>query len=301
LRLLGAEVRKLRRPLLWGTALAAMAFILLLGLGAAQNARSAYTHPSVRGDCSVAAMPQCQSELDQARTQAKADGRDVARQLSPGGAGRVAAGMLASVPGLAVVALLAGAHAGGEWSGGTIRTMLTHDGRRLRFLTAKWLSLWIAAVAVTLGCWVALAVAGPALAAVSHLLASGTGPFSGFAGSATQTARAAVVLGLFTLVGVTAASVTRNTIGTVAAVAGVFVVALIAGGVQAVARFSPATSIQAWMSFTFARGYPPTNFWSRFEAPNVALSSWVGLGGIALAALAAAGLAACRIRADITA
>lgn len=300
MRLLAAELHKLRRPLLWGTTLAAMAFFVLLAWGATQNAASSVQSPRLPNDCSTVMTPACTAQLEQEQAQGTAGSLDVVRLENPGGAGRVAAGMLASVPGVVIVALLAGAHAGGEWSGGTIRTVLTHDGRRLRFLAAKWLSLWLAAVGVTVACWLALGLAGPALAGAYHLPGSAAGAFGGIAGSATQLARASVVLGLFTLVGVSAAAVTRNTVGTIAVVVGLFVVALIVGGIPAVAHYSPATSIQAWMNFT-AKGFLPTNFWSRFESPSAVVTSRVGLAGIAVSALFAAGVGAWRVRADITA
>jgi hypothetical protein len=298
--LLGAELRKLRRPLLWGTTVAAMGFFVLLAWGATQNASSGVRSPNLPGECRVVMTPACTARAQQEQAQGRAGSLDVAKLETPGGAGRVAAGMLASVPGVVIVALLAGAHAGGEFSGGTIRTALTHDGRRLRFLAAKWASLWLAAIGVTLACWIALGLAGPWLAAAYHLPAVGAGSFSGVAGSATQLARATVVLGLFTLVGVAAAAVTRNTVGTIAAVVGVFVVALIVGGIPAVAHYSPATSIQAWMNFT-AKGFLPTNFWSRFESPAAAVTSRSGLAGIGIAAVVAAAAGAWRVRADITA
>ena len=68
----------------------------------------------------------------------------VAAQLSPVAAGVEAAGLMASLPGALALALLAGAHIGGEWSGRTMKNLLTQQGQRWRVLAAKLVSLWLA-------------------------------------------------------------------------------------------------------------------------------------------------------------
>lgn len=76
--------------------------------------------------------------------QANAEGAQVAAQLNPLAAGAEAAGLMASLPGALALALLAGAHIGGEWSGRTMKNLLTQEGRRWRVLAAKLVSLWLA-------------------------------------------------------------------------------------------------------------------------------------------------------------
>ena len=294
--LLAAELRKLARPLVWGTGLAAVAFVVLLTLGATGNARSSIVSPDVPRSCATDPTPQCQQLLVIAR-----HGAVLAhRQEMPGRVGEVAAGMLASMPGVVLVALLAGAHVGGEWSGRTIRTVLTHEGRRVRVLGAKWLSLWLAMVAIMVACWAALAVAGPLLGSLYRLPATGTPLFAGFASSASQFARGTLVLGLFALIGVMAGVLTRNTVGTIAVVVGAVVVFLIVGGIASLARWSPATSVQAWMGFTFNGAFLPTNFWSRFERGAVHLTSMAGFLGLLATGAVAAIIAAWRMGADVT-
>src|SRR5580693_6051363 len=52
--LLVAEIRKLARPLVWGTALAIVAFCLLITWGAASNARAALASPRIPDVCAQA-------------------------------------------------------------------------------------------------------------------------------------------------------------------------------------------------------------------------------------------------------
>ena len=55
---------------------------------------------------------------------------------------------------------LSGGHAGGEWSGRTLKNLLTQHGRRREVLGAKLISLWLAGVGLIAVCWGALALAG---------------------------------------------------------------------------------------------------------------------------------------------
>lgn len=297
--LLCAELRKLARPLLWGTALAAVAFFVLLVLGATNNARAGLTDVRRPSECDVSPTPRCQSLIAAAQASAQHDAALTSQQERPGAIGAVAAGMMASLPGVVVVALLAGAHVAGEWSGRTIRAVFTHQGHRLRVMAAKWLSLSLAVVGIMALSWVALALAGPALTALNHL--PGGGPaFAGFGASLTQFLRATVVLGLFCLIGVAAGVLTRNPVATIALVVGVTVVFLILGGIQSLAQASPATSVQAWMHFQFNGAYLPSNFWSRFERSGVSVSAMTGFVGILVTGAVAAAATVLRVRADVT-
>lgn len=297
--LLYAELRKLARPLLWGTALAAVAFFVLLLWGASNNAKAGMTDVRSTVACDVSPTPQCQAAAAASAAAGRRDAQGTRRQEQPGAVGQVAAGMMASLPGVVVVALLAGAHVAGEWSGRTIRAVLTHQGHRLRVMAAKWLSLWLAVVAIMALCWVVLALVGPALAALAGLPGGG-GSWAGLGASVSQFLRASLVLGLFCLIGVAAGVLTRNPVATIALVVGLMVVFLILGGVQSLATASPATSVQAWMHFQFNGTYLPTNFWSRFERSGVTVSTAAGLVGILLTGAVAAAATVLRARADVT-
>src|SRR5215831_3941832 len=175
MRLLHAELAKLARPLSLGVAAAAALFCLLLAAGGSHNAvldaQGAPRHlPSCAAE-QVPAGPQCSRWQAAARVrlrQIQAEPAQVAGQLAPAAAGAEAAGLIASLPGALAIALLAGAHIGGEWSGRTMKSLLTQHGRRWQVLVAKLVSLWLAGVGLIAACWAALALAGPVLARLNR-------------------------------------------------------------------------------------------------------------------------------------
>ncbi len=109
------------------------------------------------------------------------------------------------------------------------------------------------------------------------------------------------MLALFAAVGVAAATLTRNTVGTIAVVVGVAVVALMVGRLGSAAQWTPATSIQAWMHFDAGSGYLPTNYWSRFFAKGAALGTARAVIELLVCAGLAGVVAGRRVRADVTA
>jgi ABC-type transport system involved in multi-copper enzyme maturation permease subunit len=254
MRLLRAELGKLRRPLSWAVGGAAIVFCVLLAVGGAHNAM---------GSAGAAA---------------------VARQLSPVAAGAEAAGLLASLPGALAIALLAGGHIGGEWSGRTMKTLLTQHGRRWAVLAAKLASLWLAGVALLAACWLALAAAGPVLSRLDHLPAVHQPLSQAAALALSQLGRALLVLAMFAAIGLLSATLTRNTIGTMASTAGIFIGMLLAASWPGVGRWSPATWVQSWMRFPAGLGSVtslPANFWSRFiSASGGAPGQLAGLAGL---------------------
>jgi ABC-type transport system involved in multi-copper enzyme maturation permease subunit len=255
-RLLRAELRKLNRPLLWGVMVSSALFCVLLAVGGSANARL----DGGGGDLRTAA------------------------QLHPVAAGAEAAGLMASLPGALAIALLAGGHAGGEWSGRTLKNLLVQHGRRRRVLAAKLVSLWIAGVALVAACWAGLAVAGPVLVRVDHL----PDPHQSLAAAASwagsQVGRSLLVLAVFAAVGLLAAVLTRNTIGTTAATAGAFVVMLAVAALPGGGAWTPATWVQGWMGFPAGEASItalPSNFWSRFiDASGAAPGHLLGLAGL---------------------
>jgi len=226
--------------------------------------------------------------------QASAEPAQVAAQLNPLAAGAEAAGLMASLPGALALALLAGAHIGGEWSGRTMKNLLAQQGRRWRVLAAKLVSLWLAGIGLIAVCWVALAAAGPVLVRVDHLPAPREPAAHALSLAGSQAARALLVLAAFAGIGLLAAVATRGTIGTTAATAGAVIAMLIATSLPALGRWTPATWVQAWMGFPAGQASVtslPTNFWSRFISAGGApghVAGLVGVAGLLAVCLAAA-------------
>jgi hypothetical protein len=157
--LLAAECRKLIRPLVWGTGLVITGFCLIITWGGANNARAALASPRIPDVCARAVTAQCRQVVTHAHAAARAAASATSMLAQPGEVGHVAAGMFASVPGLLLIAVVAGGHWGGEWGSRTIRQLLSRQGRRSRVLTAKWITIWAAGVAAIACCWLVLAVA----------------------------------------------------------------------------------------------------------------------------------------------
>jgi hypothetical protein len=287
--LLVAEFRKLLRPLVIGTVLAAAGFCVLLAWGATSNAsQSLDPRATMSRDCLVAPTADCRAQAAQEHQFRVVQARSTSRLERPGAVGQVASGLLASLPGVFVVALLAGGHWGGEWSGRTVLTLFTREGRRLTVLAAKWVSLWVAAVATLVVCWAALAVAGPLLVAAYRLPGADATLWSGAGASLAAFGHALVVLALFSAIGVAAGAVARGQLGTTAVTGGVLLVSLIVAGMGPAGRWSPATFVQAWMRFRFNGQFLPTNFWARFlsgknfgePAGLVGVGAWIVAAGL---------------------
>src|SRR5215472_4578239 len=297
MRLLHAELAKLARPLSLGVAAAAALFCLLLAAGGSHNAvlgaQGAPRHlPSCAAE-QVPAGPQCTHRQAVARDrlrQIQAEPAQVAGQLAPAAAGAEAAGLIASLPGALAMALLAGAHLGGEWSGRTMKSLLTQHGRRWQVLVAKLVSLWLAGIGLIAACWAALALAGPVLAQVNHLPEPDQTVAQGLSLSGSQVARALLVLAAFAVIGLLAAVLTRGAIGTIAATAGAIIAMLAVAALPGAGRWTPAT----WVGFPAGLGSVtplPANFWSRFlgtGAPPSQAAGFAGLAGLVVAGLAVA-------------
>ncbi len=297
--LLVAEFRKLARPLVWGTGLAITGFCVLITWGGANNARGGLASPRIPDVCVRAVTAQCRQVVAHAHGAARDAASATSLLTQPGEIGHVAAGMLASVPGLLLIALVAGGHWGGEWGSKTIRQLLSRQGHRTWVLTAKWLTIWAAGV-VTMGCcWLVLAVAGPVISAAAGLPAAHVSLWAGLGSSASAIGRASVVLALFAAVGTAAGAIARGQLATTAITAGSMLLALLVAGITSIGRYSPASFVQAWMGFG-AGGYLPTNFWSRFIGGGPQSGELAGLAGIVLTGALAAVIARWRFAADVT-
>ena len=301
MRLLRAELLKLNRPLLWSAALGAVLFTVLLAVGGANNAKL-YAQPVTVPSCAelhVAPGPSCADIQRAARSRAAQEQADrsatavhTADRLTAPGAGAESAGLMASLPGALVVSLLAGGHVGGEWSGHTIKSLLTQCGRRRRVLAAKAVSLWIASIAVMAADWAVLAGVGPLVARLSHLPRPQTPAARLLAHSGGQFGRALLVLALFAAIGVLASVLTRSAIGALGSCAAVVVGLLAVASLPGLGRWTPATWVQDWMGFGAGQKSIttlPDNFWSRFfSSSGIAPShAVIGLEATALGTVTA--------------
>ncbi|GAA0329242.1 ABC transporter permease subunit [Actinoallomurus spadix] len=311
MRLLRAELRKLNRPLLYGVAFAATLFCVLLAVGAASNTASDVAGAGrVPSSCAELRMPEgsaCEATKVSGRARAALDrerelrtAKRTAAHLGPAAGGAEAAGLMASLPGVLAIALLAGGHVGGEWSGRTLKTVLTHCGRRERVLAAKLVSLWLAGAGLIAACWAALAVAGPILVRAYDLPSPHVSVAGELRHSAGQFGRALAVIAVFAVIGLLAAVVTRGSIGTMAATAGIFITVLALAGLPGTGRWTPATWVQEWMGFAAGLGSItrlPDNFWSRFiPATGSPPGPSAGLIGLAATFVAGALLAVALFR-----
>ena len=196
------------------------------------------------------------------------------------------------MPGAFLAALLAGAHIGGEWTGRTLKNLLAHNGHRTRVLAAKLVSTWLALGTIVAACWATLAATGWVICRVNGLPAASEAVSTGLTHSAAQGARALLVLGFFAVLGAAAAILTRGTVGAIAGSI-VAVVALLAlGTLPTVGKWTPATSVEAWMGFTStsrSTSTLPDNFWSRFTTSGAIPGHLFGLLGMlgSIAVLAA--------------
>ena len=312
MRLLRAELTKLNRPLTWSVAGAAALFCVLLAIGGTANstndARSRVGPVASCTELGIPAGPACARAraAQQSRIRAiDAGPASVAAQLNPVAAGAEAAGLMASLPGALALALLAGGHLGGEWSGRTMKNLLTQHGSRWQVLAAKLVSLWLAGIGLIAACWVALAVAGPVISRLDHLPDPHESLRHALTLASSQVARSLLVLAVFAVIGLLAAVATRNTIGTMATTAAAFVAMLVAASLPGIGRWTPATWVQGWMGFQAGLASItalPTNFWSRFinagGSPPGHLLGLTGLGALLLAC--AAGAAVAFQRADVS-
>src|SRR5690348_1773609 len=280
MRLIRAELWKLVRPLTWGVAGAAAVFCVLLAVGGAHNA-------ALEGGAPAGHLPSCARARARERArvaQVSAQPAQVAAQLNPLAAGVEAAGLMASLPGALALALLAGAHVGGEWSGRTMKNLLTQQGHRWRVLAAKLVSLWLAGAGLVAVCWLALAAADPVLVHIDHLPAAHQSAAHALGLAGSQAARALLVLAAFAAIGLLAAVAARGTIGTTAATAVSIIAMLIAASLPGTGRWTPATWVQEWMGFPAGQASItslPTNFWSRFISAGATPGQLAGLLGLA--------------------
>lgn len=251
MRLLRAEMRKLRRPL--PLAMIASAFVL----------------------CAIIARQQVVT--DGAHTPA---GLSAARLMeNPIGIGKLAAGEMASLLGAVVMLFLAGAHVAGEWSGHTMKTVLAVEPRRWRILLVKFVSLWLTGVAVLIALWCALGA--------WSLILTRWWPVPGSLGAdqamreaGPDLLRAVLVIAAFAALGVCMAILTRSTLGTVIAGVVLVGVSMEAGNIDSLARYSPSYWVDGWMQF-----HPPGSGVSTYAMWNTGVPGNVPVPTVAIGAV----------------
>jgi ABC-type transport system involved in multi-copper enzyme maturation permease subunit len=315
-RLLRAELRKLRRPLTTWTAVALLGILGLVAWGMAKSAADEFRHGGPQGQFEVG--PSCdqvpadqRQECEQTRQQVQQEVaaerqrelRDIPKRLAPSspiGVGALAAGMLATFPGAVALLLLAAGHVGNEWSGRTIKQVLVQEGRRWRVLAAKAASLWLAGVALLLVLWAGLALLAVALRAAYPVGQAHLGAAEAWRLAGPQAGRALLVLAGFVALGVLAAAITRNTLGAFFLAFAVVIVSLILSGWTAVTRLTLPYWVTGWMGFP--RGTTaPLYLWRDVFPDKVPHPSHLaGLYGLAGLTVVALGLALVRLlRSDV--
>jgi ABC-type transport system involved in multi-copper enzyme maturation permease subunit len=261
-RLLRAELRKLRRPLVVWTALALLGFCCLLAWGGASSAArefqtgQAVGFPSQCAEIGVPEGPECERQLAEIRAEAARFEEEARRELRevkslhhPVGVGRLVAGLLASFPGAVAIFLLAAGHVGQEWSGHTIKTVLTQDGRRWRLLAAKIASLWLLGAALLGFVWAGLAAFTPMLSAFHELPVPAPSLAQAWDVAGEQAARALLVLAAFATVGTLAAVLTRNTLGAFFLAFAFLVVSFVLFNFASLTRGTITYWVLGWMEF----------------------------------------------------
>jgi ABC-type transport system involved in multi-copper enzyme maturation permease subunit len=220
---------------------------------------------------------------------------------SPAGVGRVAADLMASLPGLVAILVLAGGHVAGEWTGGTIKALLTQDGRRWRWVGGKIASLWAGAVVIELIVWAALA-AWTILLRHWWPTTPELGTMHGLAIAAADVGRSLLVLAVFAALATLAAVATRSVLGTLLGGMLVFGGSLALSNI-AFTRALPSYWLTGWMQFHTPVNGAPYGLWNDGFPPGVPYPSLLvgALGMVGLLALAAVVSGAIFSRSDVTA
>jgi hypothetical protein len=242
-----------------------------------------------------------------ARTQELAAARDLLRESSdaypvaraaqdPLGVGGVVAGLLTSLVGVLALGWLTAAHVAGEWSRGTIASVLVAEPRRARFVLAKFIAAWLAGLGLLASVWVLMLALEPFFRRAYDTPPAPAGfEISSFA--AGQVLRAVLVFATIAAVSTAAGVLLRRPFAASVAFVGVVVVSLGAGAWGSTLRFSPAYWLAAWMRFR-----PATQLVDHVwvDVSSVHLSQGTAALGLSLAAVAALSIAAARMdRSDV--
>jgi ABC-type transport system involved in multi-copper enzyme maturation permease subunit len=297
MRLLRAELRKLRRPLTLWTAVTVVVLTGLFAWGGQKDAahgvavaqqNDAFV-PTCR-DFGLSPGPECDRQIARQlkqdlgyqreyRAHVAGPARQAAALRSPYGAGRFAAGMMASLLGAIALLLLAGGHVGQEWTGKTIKQVLTLEGRRWRVLAAKFASLVLMGVGLLLLTWLVLALLAPLFDA-AYPLHAGASAGRALTDSLESSARAVLVIGAFAALGTLSAVITRSTLGGFFLGFAFVLASFILAGFKAVARLTLAYWVTGWMHFR-TEGTVLTHVWRDGFYPVADPTLSAGLIGLA--------------------
>lgn len=307
IRLVGAEVRKLIRPL----AVAATVVAILLCLvwaaiireAASSNLRAAESgarftlqNPTSCKGFNLPPGPRCERFKEKERENAITEltstrlGAAQARAVTSGlGAARLVSGLLGTAVGALVVILLGAMSAGGEWTGRTIIPLVLQDGRRARLLVAKILGVWCAALLIFTAAWAGVGILSPVLMGPLWHLPSDPAVALALPVLLGSVARTAVVLLVYAAIGVASGSLTRTPIGGALAALGGISASLLLARFAPIAPFTFAVWVADWLrpEAGFAQ-FVVIDLWPRAQtqlAPIAALGALLATGG-ALAALA---------------
>lgn len=327
MRLLRSELRKLIRPLLGAVALGlvvaagtfawqqqAVAFQMVQYVDSPastdQGILQAAGAPQIPtcDQLGLSPGPQCdlviarakrayQDELNDLRHRAATDRAAVqaaALNQNPLGAGQMAAWLSASMLGAIAVFIIAAGHVGGEWGGGTISTLLAQDGRRWRVLATKLVSLLIAAEAMLLITWAGLGLLAFVFQSAYPLPATHQVSWADAASTAlAAVGRSVIVTAGFCVLGVLAAVITRNTLGTLLLGLGGLAAWMMFVLVPSITVASVGYWVTGWMGFT-NDGFSWGQLWT--GVPSGVAQPGQLLGLIGLAGLIVVGTVASSIR-----
>lgn len=284
MRLLRAELRKLRRPLVLWLFLTTTALVVLAGWGVQADAKARNVgNPAAvsfgRTSCESFGLsegpqceqakciqigqpqgPKCQALLAQQlasleeqerefRRSSRVDALNAKLMQSPQGAGRYAAGMVSSLLGALGILLLSAAHVGGEWSNRNLKSLLVHDPRRTRFLAGKLGSVWLAGMALLIATWVAVSLIAPRYSAYLPLPGVKVSFASQLTMSLRSAALAALVIAAYAALGVASSVITRGVLPSFFLSASVLLGSAIASKVPGVAVLTPTYWVAGWMHF----------------------------------------------------
>jgi ABC-type transport system involved in multi-copper enzyme maturation permease subunit len=303
---LPADARKLlRRGMLvvafaWLAALSASVSFYLSNadtqLGIAAAGYEQIAHPSSEVElCQFLGEPvgpQCDKTRDEELRFARAFLRETSRLYPLGEAaqdpvavGGVVAGLMASFLGFIVVGGVAAAHVGGEWNHGTVKVLLARDPRRIRFALTKFLTAWMAGIALLAVSWAGMASLTPLFRRLYQVPPSLPG-FRPWEYAGGQLLRAVVVIGVVAAVGTAAGILLRSSLGAFGLVLGILFVSLAGAAWRSTFKVSVGYWVAAWMRFRPATGWGDHLWVDQFPVINPDASfhpnPWIGLIGLSL-------------------
>ena len=227
-----------------------------------QVARDTYrqvAHPSSEASLCASERLPVGPKCDRARAQDLPAASDLLRETSaaypvaraaqdPLGVGGVVAGLLASLFGVLALGWLTAAHVAGEWSRGTISTILVAEPRRVRLVLAKFVTAWLAGIGLLAFAWASMLALEPFFRRVYETPPAPAG-FDTTSWAGGQLLRAIVILGAVAALSTALGVLLRRPLAASVALAAAVLVSLGAAAWSSTRSFSPAYWLGAWMRF----------------------------------------------------